>query len=92
MSPYTTTSEYLLKINWESAEEFYHSPTRNWYGTGQNYPDGYYKHTQNLTHVMIRNAGHTVGTTNPESLFHLLKWFVEGKFESRREMCKRNNI
>ncbi|XP_065216316.1 uncharacterized protein LOC135842675 [Planococcus citri] len=83
MAPYMLTSKALSELEWESVDEFFMTGMVKWCPTKDrnSCPKGYYRNYQNLTHVMVRNAGHSVGATNSEDLFYLLKWFVEGKFQ-----------
>ncbi|XKL67702.1 hypothetical protein PGB90_003193 [Kerria lacca] len=81
LTPYSLTSNYFSSWKWSGTDSFHSSQFNNWYGTNTNEPDGYWKYWNNLTHVIIRNAGHTVGTTKSKTLFYLLKWFVNEQFE-----------
>lgn len=84
--PYHQTSVYLRSIRWENINKWYEKDRYNWYIDNQLV--GYVKHLHNLTHVLVRNAGHMVGKTEPKTLFYLLKFFIEDRFrnESKRTM------
>ncbi len=81
MTPYSLTANYFSSFRWMETDTFYLSQLNNWYATNEEIPDGYWKYNSNLTHMLIRCAGHMVGSTKSETLLQLLKWFVEGKFE-----------
>lgn len=78
-APITHSTEFLNKFNWPENLDFYTSKRKNWY-IGKRLA-GYWSNNQNLTVLLIRNAGHMVGVTQPESMLHMLKDFTNDKFE-----------
>lgn len=82
LTPYCLTARYFSQLHWAQTDLFYSSQLNNWDATHSGYPDGYWKFSSNLTHVMIRDAGHTVGTTKPLALLFMLRWFVSDMFET----------
>lgn len=82
LTPYSLTAQYFSKLKWSRTDLFYSSQLNNWEATGEGFPDGYWKFSSNLTHVVIRDAGHTVGTTKSKTLLYMLRWFVNKEFET----------
>ncbi|KAK7593011.1 hypothetical protein V9T40_007763 [Parthenolecanium corni] len=75
---YNQASKFLQRISWSELDKWFRSSRQNWYINDRLV--GYSKSHRTLTQVLVRNAGHMVGKTQPEALFYLLKWFVEDKF------------
>lgn len=71
--------EFLNKFNWPQNLDFYSSKRQNWF-IGKRLC-GYWSNNKNLTVLMIRNAGHMVGVTQPASMEQMLIDFVNNKFE-----------
>lgn len=78
-APITHSIEFLNKFNWPENLDFYSSKRQNWY-IGKRLA-GYWSNNQNLTVLLIRNAGHMVGATQPESMLQMLQDFTSDKFE-----------
>lgn len=77
-TPYITTAKWISEISWPGCSMFHTSPRKNWIIDGQLL--GYWKHAKNLTHLLIRNAGHMVGRSQPLAMTRMLDYFIEGKF------------
>ncbi|XKL68391.1 hypothetical protein PGB90_003882 [Kerria lacca] len=76
--PYYHTSKYLETLGWLGLEDWYQSTRKKWYVHDRLI--GYTKKHKTLTQVLVRNAGHMVGQTQPQSLFYLVKWFINDLF------------
>lgn len=79
LSPYAHTQEFLARLEWDGCTDFYEAKRKMWTANGNFL--GYWTSAGNVTHVMIRNAGHMVGRTQPEALYQLLDQFVSGTFK-----------
>lgn len=82
--PHYQASKFLQTINWSELDKWFRSSRQNWYVNDRLL--GYSKSHRTLTQVMVRNAGHMVGQTQPEALFYLLKWFVRDMFPHSVEL------
>ncbi|XP_065216318.1 venom serine carboxypeptidase-like [Planococcus citri] len=72
--PYIHTANFLDYLGWKGVTGFYSSRHNAWMMNGTLV--GYWKTYRSLTHVLIRNAGHMVGASQPEYLFEMVKRFV----------------
>lgn len=79
LAPYAHTEEFLAKLEWDACTDFYETKRKMWMTHGHFL--GYWTSAGNVTHVLVRNAGHMVGRTQPEALFQLLDQFVNDKFK-----------
>lgn len=75
--PCSSTADYFARMKSNLTHQFYLSKIRNWYGKDSLKPDGYKKQSHYLTYLVIRNAGHTVGTEQSEALLTMLLKFTQ---------------
>jgi len=68
---------YLEQLSWPHAKEFYNAPRYSWYTNGA--LSGYARSYDNLSNVVIRNAGHEVPFYTPEAALDMLNRFILNK-------------
>lgn len=76
-SNFLGTKRWLSQLNWPYQAEFNKARSCTWYVKSE--VAGYAKSSRNLTHVLIRNAGHLAPIDQPEALLDLLGHFIEEK-------------
>ncbi|XP_043467317.1 venom serine carboxypeptidase [Leptopilina heterotoma] len=74
---YPLTENYLQKLQWTGAAKYTSAKRRIW--KVQNEVAGYVKVVDNLTEVLVRNAGHMVPMDQPKWTFDLITRFTHGK-------------
>ena len=77
--PYTHTASFLDNLAWQGVSGFFSSGHNAWMMNRSLV--GYWKTYQNLTHVLIRNAGHAVGASQPKYLFEMVKKFINDEVD-----------
>jgi vitellogenic carboxypeptidase-like protein len=71
------TEMFLHKLEWHGAEEWRGSDRKIWRVGGD--VAGYSRVTDNLTYVLVRNAGHMVPYDQPKWAFDMINRFTAGK-------------
>lgn len=74
---YPLTENYVQKLKWPSAEKYKEAPRKQWY-VGKELA-GYTKTVDNLTEVLVRNAGHMVPLDRPQWALDLITRFTHNK-------------
>lgn len=74
---YPLTENYLQKLQWSGAAKYNSTERKIW--RVQNEIAGYVKVVDNLTEVLVRNAGHMVPMDQPKWAFDLITRFTHGK-------------
>lgn len=76
LTPCSSIVNYFFRMTSNITQTFYLNKIRNWYVSNSLRPDGYRKRAGRLTYLVIRNAGHTVGTEKSEILLRMLRKFT----------------
>lgn len=74
---YPLTENYLLNLNWTGAAKYKKAVRKVW-KVGEQVA-GYSKTVDNLTEVLVRNAGHMVPMDQPKWAWDLITRFTSGK-------------
>lgn len=74
---YPLTENYLRNLAWSGAEQYRKTPRKKWHVDDA--LAGYSKTVQNLTEVLVRNAGHMVPSDQPQWALDLITRFTYGK-------------
>jgi len=74
---YPLTENYLQKLQWSGAEKYAKAPRKIW--LVGNELAGYTKSVDNLTEVLVRNAGHMVPSNQPKWALDLITRFTHKK-------------
>lgn len=74
---YPLTENYLQNLKWPGAEKYKKAPRKLWM-VGDELA-GYSKTVDNLTEVLVRNAGHTVPSDQPKWALDLITRFTHNK-------------
>ncbi|XP_043283795.1 venom serine carboxypeptidase [Venturia canescens] len=74
---YPLTENYLYNLTWSGAEQYRKTPRKQWHVEGA--LAGYSKTVENLTEVLVRNAGHMVPSDQPQWALDLITRFTYGK-------------
>lgn len=88
--PYIHTATFLDNLDWEGVSGFYSSKHSPWMRDGTLV--GYWKTHRSLSHVLIRNAGHMVGASQPKYLFEMLKKFVNDEVSDPQRFKREDEI
>lgn len=83
--PYVHTAYFLDQMEWEGVKSYYTADYNQWKVNNDTTLIGYSKTWQNLTHVMIRDAGHMVGCTQSAHLLSMLKKFINNEFRGNMD-------
>ncbi|CAH1173952.1 unnamed protein product [Phaedon cochleariae] len=79
---YPLTLNYLQKLDFSGAKEYKTAIRNKWYSAGD--LAGYVKQAGNLTEVLVRNAGHTAPSDQPEWMLDLISSFIRNIPLSRK--------
>lgn len=71
------TESFLHKLRWHGKDSWENAPRKIW--RVGNEIAGYVKHEDNLTYLLVRNAGHIVPYDQPKNSFDLINRFTAGK-------------
>ncbi|CAK9812743.1 Venom serine carboxypeptidase [Anthophora plagiata] len=74
---YPLTENYLQQLKWPGAEKYKAAQRKQWWV--ENELAGYSKTADNLTEVLVRNAGHMVPHDQPKWAFDLISRFTHNK-------------
>ncbi|KAL6429953.1 hypothetical protein ACFW04_007644 [Cataglyphis niger] len=74
---YPLTENYIQKLQWSGANKYAEAPRKLW--KVGNELAGYTKHVDNLTEVLVRNAGHMVPSDQPKWALDLITRFTHNK-------------
>ncbi|XP_072745258.1 venom serine carboxypeptidase-like [Anoplolepis gracilipes] len=74
---YPLTENSIQKLQWSGAEKYQKTPRKFW--KVGNELAGYTKHVDNLTFVLVRNAGHMVPSDQPKWALDLITRFTHNK-------------
>ncbi|XP_072762771.1 venom serine carboxypeptidase-like [Anoplolepis gracilipes] len=74
---YPFTENYIQKMQWSGADKYQKTPRKFW--KVGNELAGYTKHVDNLTEVLVRNAGHMVPSDQPKWALDLITRFTHNK-------------
>ncbi|XP_017877613.1 venom serine carboxypeptidase [Ceratina calcarata] len=74
---YPLTENYLQKLKWSGADKYKTAKRKKWYV--DNELAGYSKTVDNLTDVLVRNAGHMVPADQPKWALDLITRFTRNK-------------
>lgn len=75
--PYPLTENYLQKLEWSGSKKYKTAKRKKWYV--DNELAGYSKNVDNLTEVLVRNAGHMVPYDQPKWALDLITRFTRHK-------------
>lgn len=76
---YSETEMFMSVLPWKGTYDFYSANRKIWKEDDELL--GYWKTVGNMTHVLVRNAGHWVGSTQPRAFCDLVNKFIENKFD-----------
>ncbi|XP_014486300.1 PREDICTED: venom serine carboxypeptidase [Dinoponera quadriceps] len=74
---YPLTENFLYKLQWPGADKYAKTPRKVWMVGGK--LAGYTKSVDNLTEVLVRNAGHMVPMDQPKWALDLITRFTHNK-------------
>lgn len=74
---YKFTAMMLNKIQWPHAYHWYHTCRHLWYDNEE--VVGYWKKYNNLNHVLIRNAGHSLESVHPKVFQDMITFLAEDR-------------
>ncbi|KOC66387.1 Venom serine carboxypeptidase [Habropoda laboriosa] len=74
---YPLTENYLQQLKWPGAEKYKTAQRKQWWVEKE--LAGYSKTVDNLTEVLVRNAGHMVPSDQPKWAFDLISRFTHNK-------------